>query len=984
MRKVFLIVAVLVGVSGAQFGRNKVQYAGYEWYYLTTPDFVIYYPKGYEHLVEFAKRQLEKGLDQLVSDFSYSPQDRLSIVIYPTRFDFQETNITPAILPEGVGGFTEMLKNRVVVPFDGNWEDFRHVLVHELTHAFVFEFLYGNAPAGVLSLSKVFHIPLWLAEGTSEFESLGWDPEADMFMRDAVLNDYIAPPDELGGYLVYKQGQSMLYYIAQRWGRKKIGEIFAKGKIEVTADRILRSALGEGIDDFYHDWQLWVRRKYFPQIEGHSFPFEVATAITDHRKDKSHANLQPVYNPAKDQIAFISDRADYMDIYLVDVPTGFVKRIARGERSAQAQSFHPMDSRMSFSRDGRYLVHSVKVGGSDGIAIFDVKSRRRIRTIVFDTLGIREISSPFIGDDGKIFFAGLHNGRRDIFATDTLGDVLIQITDDVYDDNYPAVSPDGNFLVFSSDRPSASAPTDLKYPRRFGRYNLFMMDFSDSSLCQLTFDGRDNKYPVFSPDGGRIAFTSAKNGVANIYIYDLEADTAYPITDLICAAYTPTWSGDGKKIAFAAFWNGGWDIFVLDDIKPVEGEVKVFQTAFEGPPPPDSESSADSSELTSSEVPILWGQLSRYRFSESDSADSAVAKKYKPQFSADFVSVNFGYSTYYGLEGASIIMLSDALSNHQILIATDLYQSLENSNFYLAYGYLRHRTDFYFTGFHYKNYFYDSLYRLFSDRFYGGSVYALYPFSQFSRAELGVGFFAVDRYYYDPPYDDTYSENFLLNTAYVFDNTLWGFTGPVNGSRDRVELQVIPKIGRNPQSFWAGEFDLRKYYHLGGGYSFAFRLAGGYSDGEHPKKYYLGGMSQWLNYSVARRDVYSISDIYLSQMAVPLRGYDYFQFVGNAYGLFNFEFRYPFVKYLDLGFPPITIRGINGAIFTDVGAVASPPYDNFRGMKERHRNDIKMGLGIGIRSWIWQFAFHYDLAWTTNLEHISPKPRVYFALGLEF
>ncbi len=987
MKKVlftFILISAFATGAFCQFGRNKVQYSLTNWYYVITPDFRIYYPAGYDNLVDFAKIVLEKSLDRLSKDFSYTPQDRISIIIYPTRFDFQETNVSPVILPEGVGGFTEMLKNRVVVPFDGNWEHFRHVLNHELTHAFEFEFLYGNAPAGVLSLNRVFHIPLWLAEGSAEFESLNWDTESDMYMRDAILNDYIAPPDQLGGFLVYKEGQSLLYYIAERWGRKKIGEIFAKGRIEVSTDRILKSALGIGMDDFYRDWKLWVRRRYFPQIEGHNLPKEVATQITDHEKTDVYMNLQPVYNPAKDQIAYISDKNDYMDIFTVDVPTGITHRIEKGERSGESQSFHPMDSRMSISADGKYLIHSVKLGYCDGIAIVDIKRKKRIRTLEFDTLGIREISSPYIHKD-KIVFAGLHRERRDIFITDTLGKTLEPITDDIYDENYPVFSPDGKYIAFSSDRPLGESGATKKFPKKYGKYNIFTLELSNGKISPITKDGMGNKYPSFSPDGSKIAFTSSKNGVANIYVSDIERDTIYALTDLVCAAYTPSWSGDGKKIAFSAFWNGGWDIFILENPKPIDHKLKKFSTAFEKIEQTETDITEDAKGDTLSvpTVPLVSGELSKYRF-DSEERDSAAAKKYRPQFSADLMTANFGYSSYYGLEGSSILMLSDVLGNHQIYLATDLYQNLDNSNFYLAYGYLRHRTNFYFDGFHYKNYFYDNLYRLFSDRYYGGDVYAFYPFSQFSRAELGVGMFAVDRYFYDPPYDDTYSENLTSSIALVFDNTLWGYTGPLAGARRRVQLEVIPKVGRNPQSYWAGEIDWRQYYHFGKGYSFAFRFTGGYSEGEHPKKYYLGGMSQWLNYRVAQNDVYSITDIYISRMVVPLRGYDYFQFVGNSYALCNLEFRYPFVRYLDLGFPPITIRGINGAIFTDIGGVASKPYSNFQGMREGRLRDLKMGLGFGMRSWIWMFAFHYDIAWTTDFEHISPKPKYYFSLGLEF
>ena len=984
IRKSLYILLLIALPLFAQFGRNKVQYETPEWYYVVTPEFRLYYPQGSEDLVAFARAELETALDRLTDDFSYSPQEQLSIVIYPTRFDFQETNVTPSILPEGVGGFTELLKNRVVVPFNGNWDDFRHVLAHELTHAFISDFLYGSAPAGVLSLNRVFHLPLWMAEGLSEFESMGWDGESNMYMRDAVLNDYIRHPDMLDGFLVYKEGQSMMHYIAERWGRKKLGELFAKGRIEVTPDRVVRGALAIGIDDFYEDWKFWARRRYYPQLEGHKLPEEVATAVTDHKEQKSYFNSQPAYSPTKDQIAFISDRNDYIDIFIVDVPTKILRRIEKGERSGQAQSFHPFDSRMSFSPDGRYLAHSVKLGFTDGIAIIDVRKKKRVRTLQFAKDDVREISSPAWSPDGeKIAFSGLRNGQRDIFITDTVGSYLHPLTYDYPDDNYPTFSPDGKTVAFSSDRAVDSLAAKDSSEREFGKYNIFTIGVHGVGLKAITTDGAENKYPAFSPVGQKIAFTSQKNGVANIYVADLERDTTYAITNLVCASYTPAWSGDGKKLAFSAFWHSGWDVFVLENPdKPVE--IEDFKTAFDYTAPALNADSADSGiKETKAPPPMVWGELSKYRF-HSEKADTTPPRKYFPQFSADIAMVNFGYSSYYGVEGSTILMLSDVLGNHQILLATDLYQSLENSNFYLGYGYLTHRTDFYATAFHYKNYLIDDWDRIFSDRFYGGSLMAQYPFSQFSRAELALTGFAVDRFFYDPPYDDTYSENFMLSAGLAFDNSLWGFTGPVAGARRRIDFEYLPKIGRNPQSYYAGEMDLREYYHFGDGYSFAMRASAGYSGGERPKNYFLGGTYQWLNYSVARSDVYSIADIYLSKMVFPLRGYDYFQFSGNAYALANFEFRYPFVKNLDLGFPPITIQGINGAIFSDIGAVSKEPYNLFRGMDGGRLRDVKMSVGFGMRSWIWLFSLHYDLAWSTDLQKIAPKPKHYLSLGLEY
>ena len=48
-------------------------------------------------------------------------------------------------MEEGVGGVTELFKNRVVVPFEGNYKQFRHVIHHELVHAVINEMFYGGS-----------------------------------------------------------------------------------------------------------------------------------------------------------------------------------------------------------------------------------------------------------------------------------------------------------------------------------------------------------------------------------------------------------------------------------------------------------------------------------------------------------------------------------------------------------------------------------------------------------------------------------------------------------------------------------------------------------------------------------------------------------------------------------------------------------------------------------------------------------------------
>ena len=54
--------------------------------------------------------------------------------------------------------------------------------------------------------------------------------------------------------------------------------------------------------------------------------------------------------------------------------------------------------------------------------------------------------------------------------------------------------------------------------------------------------------------------------------------------------------------------------------------------------------------------------------------------KYKIKFSPDLINGAAGYSTYFGLQGFTQILLSDMLGNHQIYIGTNLVFDLRNSN----------------------------------------------------------------------------------------------------------------------------------------------------------------------------------------------------------------------------------------------------------------------------------------------------------------
>ncbi len=173
MRRLYCILAAVLlvqGISLAQFGKNKVQYKSFEWYYIQSTHFDIYFYQDGDFLADYVANVAEEALTSIEKDFRYQITNRIPFVVYNSHNDWQQTNVVGEYLEEGVGGVTELFKNRVVVPFEGNYAQFRHVIHHELVHAVINDMFYGGSIQSIISNNIQLQLPLWFNEGIAEFE----------------------------------------------------------------------------------------------------------------------------------------------------------------------------------------------------------------------------------------------------------------------------------------------------------------------------------------------------------------------------------------------------------------------------------------------------------------------------------------------------------------------------------------------------------------------------------------------------------------------------------------------------------------------------------------------------------------------------------------------------------------------------------------------------------------------------------------------
>jgi dipeptidyl aminopeptidase/acylaminoacyl peptidase len=105
-----------------------------------------------------------------------------------------------------------------------------------------------------------------------------------------------------------------------------------------------------------------------------------------------------------------------------------------------------------------------------------------------------------------------------------------------------------------------------------------------TAIRQLTFMG-NSRFPIWSPDGQRVAFQSDREG--DLGIFAQNADGTGPIERLTKAApgesHIPeSWSPDGRHISFAVLKGTR---YVLSILSVQDGKIEPFGNVVSGEPP---------------------------------------------------------------------------------------------------------------------------------------------------------------------------------------------------------------------------------------------------------------------------------------------------------------------------------------------------------------------------------------------------------------
>jgi Tol biopolymer transport system component len=503
----------------------------------------------------------------------------------------------------GSSGFTTIWVNvnDAADVFSGDAQWLRKVVAHELTHLIHYRAVQSNL--GLLSAFFADPLPRAWTEGLAQYETERWDAQrGDRWLRTAVFEDRLGYEDgqsAWNGRLLYSVGNSQVRHLAEQRGDSTIARIlahrepvlFGLGRVN-DFQHAFRAVTGEPFSTFQEEWRQHVN-VYYNTIAGQmerldslgveplALPGQVIydVAFSPDTMQVAVVALPSLARPVRRLYVTANPgrrRAARQDSAAVADSLGAVNAEPPDETSARATDVPvprglrilaegTIEGAISWSPDGSRIAYSRLHRGAHGSLVndlytVDVASGRKRRL----TTSRRATSPTFAPDGRRLAFVGAatadgaSSATSNLFVLDTETGAetpltrftgTVQITSARW-------SPDGRHI--------AVALFDT-------RRDLALIDAATGALTRLGTDAggpealRDDRLPVWSPDGRTLAYTSLRDGAPNVFYVGEQASSP----DSVLATTSPLPPGEGQ---------GEGDALARDSMEA----IVVEQTALVG------------------------------------------------------------------------------------------------------------------------------------------------------------------------------------------------------------------------------------------------------------------------------------------------------------------------------------------------------------------------------------------------------------------
>jgi hypothetical protein len=527
-----------------------------DWRTFDTQNFRVTFTPELEEMARRAAARAESSHALLSRELVSAPRGRIEMVV-TNHVDFANGMATP-FPGNRIIIYAHPPANTTSLDFTNDWLEL--LILHELVHIFHLDHASGplRSLRSVLGRNPLLFPQLWttgwVVEGLAVyFESrltgagrvLG--THHDMVLRTAILqNEFftidrasVDPRSWPGGATRYIYGSLFLDHLARTYGPETIPAFVERTGgmlIPYRLNAAARRTVGTSFSRAWTEWEDSLRGRYSALADslGRQGITTPEVIVSDGR-----AALYPRYSPSGDALAYYSATA-------VDDPS---TRLLLADGTTRVIERRFGDSPISWRRDGTGYLDSQ----------FEVRSRMRIYADL--RMVERDGSARWLTNGARIWSADLHpDGRSAVAIADADGTNRLVVHDiatgemrDLVDPDrdvhwaHPRWSPDGTLVAVARMQPGA-------------RFNVVILDAQGTLVHEVTADRAVEGTPAWSPDGRFVVFSSDRTGITNLFAYELASERLLQVTNVLTGAFQPDVSPDARWIAFAHYQSDGYQI----------------------------------------------------------------------------------------------------------------------------------------------------------------------------------------------------------------------------------------------------------------------------------------------------------------------------------------------------------------------------------------------------------------------------------------
>lgn len=504
-------------------GRNHPQL---DWRVAETPHFKIMYPAHLEGIEAHAAAIAEASYAMLSATLEVTFDERIRIYLS------DEDEIVNGFAVRLGNGYTNIWvhMNGVAEGWTGGEKWLRKVIAHELAHIFHYRAI--RSPLGTFDELFADPLPRFWTEGLAQYLTEDWDAyRGDRWLRTAILDDRLSYRDGRSvwnGRLLYAVGNAQVRYFAEQFGDSTLVKLL-KYRTSLVGDLLsvhdfetaFLKTTGQSYTSFYDAWRRHLNI-YYNTIAGQMEPVDSLDAVRLGLPAQYLYDIQ--YDPDTSHVAVLgltSLARPVQRLYVLDRKRQARRVVAEGSINIPI-AWRPDGEQLAFSRSGR---------GTHGSIVNDLymvdATGKNLKRLTHS----RRASSPTFAPDGqRLAFVGSNRGTANVFALDLASGAETQLTFFEGDVQISSVRwhPSDERLVFA--RFDADGTRDL-----------VLLDLDTRKLQPLTDGLQDDHGPVWRSDGRQVAYTSFRDDVPNVFIYDLATRAHERITNLALGATVRAW-----------------------------------------------------------------------------------------------------------------------------------------------------------------------------------------------------------------------------------------------------------------------------------------------------------------------------------------------------------------------------------------------------------------------------------------------------------